>query len=90
MCSVTAAPKYDFNWQTYYVFAKPLAVTKGTRLEATAHYDNSTANKWNPDPKAAVRWGPQTWEEMQYSGITYSVDDTRREQTTEGSRNERR
>lgn len=72
---VLSVPRYDFNWQTYYVFAKPLAVPKGTRLEATAHYDNSAANKWNPDPKVAVRWGPQTWEEMQYSGITYSVDD---------------
>jgi len=71
---VLSVPKYDFNWQTYYVFAKPLAVPKGSRLEATARYDNSMANKWNPDPKIAVRWGPQTWEEMQYSGITYSVD----------------
>ena len=74
---VLSVPKYDFNWQTYYVFAKPLAVAKGTRLEATAHYDNSPANKWNPDPKVTVRWGPQTWEEMQYSGITYSVDGQR-------------
>lgn len=72
---VLSVPKYDFNWQTYYVFASPLAVPKGTRLEATAHYDNSTANRFNPDPKVAVKWGPQTWEEMQYSGITYSIDD---------------
>ena len=87
---VLSVPRYDFNWQTYYFFTKPLAVTKGTRLEATAHYDNSTANKWNPDPKAAVRWGPQTWEEMQYSGITYSVDDSRREANTEGARKDRK
>jgi hypothetical protein len=72
---VLSVPKYNFNWQTYYLFNRPLAVPKGSRLEATAHYDNSTANKWNPDPKVAVRWGPQTWEEMQYSGITYSIDD---------------
>jgi hypothetical protein len=78
---VLSVPKYDFNWQTYYVFTKPLAVTSGSRLEATAHYDNSTANKWNPDPTLAVRWGSQTWEEMQYSGITYSVDGERREAT---------
>ena len=75
---VLSVPKYDFNWQTYYVFTRPLPVPKGSRLEATAHYDNSLANKWNPDPKVAVRWGPQTWEEMQYSGITYSVDDQHR------------
>jgi len=71
---VLPVPTYDFNWQTYYLFAKPLAVPKGARLEATAHYDNSPNNKSNPDPKVDVRWGDQTWQEMQYSGITYSVD----------------
>jgi hypothetical protein len=71
---VLSVPTYDFNWQTYYLFAKPLAVPKGARLEATAHYDNSTNNKSNPNPKVDVRWGEQTWQEMQYSGITYSID----------------
>jgi Copper type II ascorbate-dependent monooxygenase, C-terminal domain len=70
---VLSVPKYDFNWQTYYIYAKPLAVPKGARLEATAHYDNSVSNPWNPDPKVTVRWGEQTWEEMQYSGITYAA-----------------
>ncbi len=73
--AVLSVPKYDFNWQTYYVFAKPLAVPKGSRLEATAHYDNSEANRWNPDSKVDVHWGEQTWQEMQYSGITYFVDE---------------
>ena len=75
---VLSVPKYDFNWQTYYIYTKPLSVPKGARLEATAHYDNSVANPWNPDPKVTVRWGEQTWEEMQYSGITYSVQGERR------------
>jgi len=79
---VLSVPKYDFNWQTYYVFAHPLAVTKGSRLEATAHYDNSAANPSNPDPKVDVRWGEQTWQEMQYSGITYSVDEPKTPATT--------
>ena len=71
---VLSVPKYDFNWQTYYVFTTPLIAPKGSRLEATAHYDNSVNNQWNPDPKVDVRWGEQTWQEMQYSGITYYVD----------------
>src|ERR1051326_3591999 len=71
---VLSVPKYDFNWQTYYVFTKPLLAPKGSRLEATAHYDNSANNKWKPDPKVEVRWGEQTWQEMQYSGITYYVE----------------
>jgi hypothetical protein len=72
---VLSVPKYDFNWQTYYVFSKPLAVPKGAILEATARYDNSSANPSNPDPKIEVHWGEQTWQEMQYSGITYYVDE---------------
>ncbi len=71
---ILSVPKYDFNWQTYYTFAKPLAMPKGTRLEAEAHYDNSTSNKFNPDPTKDVRWGEQTWQEMQYTGITFTVD----------------
>jgi hypothetical protein len=71
---VLSVPKYDFNWQTYYHFTKPLAAPKGARLLAIAHYDNSIANRANPDPKVDVRWGEQTWEEMQYTGITYTVD----------------
>jgi len=71
---VLKVPRYDFNWQTYYEYAKPLAVPKGSRLLAIAHYDNSANNKSNPDPNREVRWGDQTWEEMQYSGITYTID----------------
>jgi hypothetical protein len=71
---VLSVPKYDFNWQTYYVFAKPLAVPKGARLLGIAHYDNSAANKSNPDPTKLVKWGQQTWEEMQYTGITFTID----------------
>jgi hypothetical protein len=72
---VLSVPKYDFNWQTYYVYSKPLAVPKGALLEARARYDNSDANPSNPDPKIEVHWGEQTWQEMQYSGITYYVDE---------------
>jgi hypothetical protein len=71
---VLAVPRYDFNWQTYYEFARPIAVPKGSRLLAIAHYDNSASNKANPNPNIEVKWGDQTWEEMQYSGITYTVD----------------
>jgi hypothetical protein len=68
-----SVPKYDFNWQTYYMFKDPIAVPKGARIISTAWYDNSAANKSNPDPTIAVKWGDQTWEEMQYTGILYSV-----------------
>jgi mono/diheme cytochrome c family protein len=70
-------PKYDFNWQTYYLFAKPLEISAGARIVARAWYDNSPDNPDNPDPSATVHWGDQTWEEMQYTGILYSVNSRR-------------
>ena len=73
--TVLPVPHYDFNWQTYYIFATPLTVPKGSKLEAVAHYDNSVNNKSNPDPTKEVHWGEQTWDEMQYTGINYTVDD---------------
>jgi hypothetical protein len=69
-----SVPKYDFNWQTDYVFAQPLKLPKGTKIKAVAHYDNSAANKANPDPRVDVRWGDQTWEEMMFTAFVYSID----------------
>jgi hypothetical protein len=43
-------------------------------LKSVAHYDNSRQNKANPDPTQPVYYGDQTWEEMQYTGLLYSVD----------------
>jgi hypothetical protein len=68
-----SVPNYDFNWQTYYMFKEPLEIPKGSRIHSSAWYDNSAANRSNPDPNVAVRWGDQTWEEMQYTGLLLSV-----------------
>ena len=73
MKPLLSVPKYDFNWQTYYMFKEPLDIPKGARILSSAWYDNSAANKSNPDPTVAVRWGDQTWEEMQYTGLLYSA-----------------
>jgi hypothetical protein len=66
-------PRYDFNWQLLYQFSKPLFLPKGSRLECVAHFDNSTANKYNPDPTKEVRWGDQTWEEMMIGWFDYTL-----------------
>ena len=46
------------------VFSHGFVCPKGSTLKVSMHYDNSTANRFNPDPTATVRWGDQTWEEM--------------------------
>jgi len=69
---ILSVPKYDFNWQHEYVFTTPLMLPAGTKINAKAWYNNSAANKSNPDPTKTVTWGDQTWEEMMYTSITYS------------------
>jgi hypothetical protein len=70
-------PHYDFKWQTYYMFATPLELPAGAKISSMAWYDNSASNKSNPDPTKDVKWGDQTWEEMQYTGFLYSVPSRR-------------
>jgi hypothetical protein len=62
--TLLSVPKYDFAWQHTYHLAEPKVLPSGTKVEVIAHFDNSMANKSNPDPTADVRWGDQTWEEM--------------------------
>ena len=49
-----SVPNYDFNWQHEYLFARPLELPAGTRIKASAWYDNSPANASNPDPTTDV------------------------------------
>jgi len=57
-------PRYDFNWQLNYVYRDPPAIKRGSRIIASATFDNSEGNPANPDPTDTVRWGDQTYEEM--------------------------
>jgi peroxiredoxin len=63
--TLLSVPDYDFGWQSAYRFEKPLHVPKGSKLTWTGRWDNSADNPRNPDPTKAVRWGLQTWDEMQ-------------------------
>jgi hypothetical protein len=65
---------YDFNWQLSYRLDKPILILPGSRLEATAWFDNSANNPANPDPKATVKWGEQSWEEMMIGFVDVAVD----------------
>jgi mono/diheme cytochrome c family protein len=67
-------PRYDFNWQLHYELAEPVEVPAGSTLIATAVFDNSEANRANPDPSEVVRWGQQTDEEMLLGYVEYETD----------------
>jgi peroxiredoxin len=74
--TVLSVPRYDFGWQSNYVLEKPLHLPAGTRMECTAHFDNSAKNPNNPDPSKLVRWGEQTWEEMMIGFVAYAYADS--------------
>ncbi|MBL9170987.1 MAG: redoxin domain-containing protein [Verrucomicrobiales bacterium] len=61
LCSV---PRYDFNWQRTYELEKPRKIAPGTWVMISGGYDNSPHNPANPDPKKAVHWGDQSFDEM--------------------------
>jgi len=68
---------YSYNWQITYQLAEPKRVPGGTRIVATAAFDNSAQNKANPDPKRSVPWGQQSWDEMFFGAVRWQyVDQT--------------
>jgi mono/diheme cytochrome c family protein len=70
---ILTVPRYDFNWQLSYELATPMPTGRGVRLRATGWFDNSVANKANPDPTKNVRFGEQTNDEMMGGVVKYAV-----------------
>jgi hypothetical protein len=67
-------PKYDFNWQLVYYPQESILLPKGTRIECTAHFDNSANNPANPDASKEVKWGDQSWQEMMIGWFDVAMD----------------
>jgi mono/diheme cytochrome c family protein len=70
---------FNFNWMTNYIYeddAAP-AFPKGTIIHVTAFYDNTKANKNNPDPEQWVGYGDRTVDEMAHAwmNVVYLNDD---------------
>jgi hypothetical protein len=62
--TILRVPAYNWRWQLWYNLAEPIALPKGTKIECTAHFDNSPNNPENPDATKTVIWGQQNWDEM--------------------------
>ena len=60
---------WDIDWQYSYDFREWRTYPMGTKLVATAWYDNSAANPDNPDPTVDVRHGQRTNDEMMMAGL---------------------
>lgn len=72
---ILSIPKYDFNWQRGYDFKEPISIAPGTKLITRYVYDNSANNPANPDANITVKWGEQSWQEMQYTALGFRWND---------------
>ena len=71
--TLLSMPNYSFGWQLSYVWEPgKRQFPKGTKIECLSHFDNSPFNPFNPDPKATVKYGPQTYHEMMQGFFFYT------------------
>ncbi len=76
---VSYVGNFNFNWMTNYIYeddASPV-FPKGTIIQVSAWYDNTAANKDNPDPEQWVGYGDRTVDEMAHAwmNVVYYTDD---------------
>ena len=71
---IVRVPNYRFDWQLGYELAEPVDLPKGSKLMTVSYYDNSTANKFNPDATKNVKYGAQSWDEMNVSFVGILID----------------
>ncbi|MEZ5416109.1 MAG: cytochrome c [Vicinamibacterales bacterium] len=75
---VSYVKDFNFNWMTNYIYEEDAAPVypKGTIIKVSAYYDNTKANKSNPDPDQWVGWGDRTVDEMAHAwmNVVYLSD----------------
>jgi len=75
---VSYVGNFNFNWMTNYIYADDAAPAfpKGTIIHVSAWYDNTKANKNNPDPEQWVGYGDRTVDEMAHAwmNVVYLTD----------------
>ena len=66
---ISYVENFNFNWMTNYIYADEAAPAfpKGTVIHVTAYYDNTKANKNNPDSDQWVGYGDRTVDEMAHA-----------------------
>jgi hypothetical protein len=67
--TVSYVKDFNFNWMTNYIYTEDVAPAfpKGTIIHVVAWYDNTKANKNNPDPDQWVGYGDRTVDEMAHA-----------------------
>jgi mono/diheme cytochrome c family protein len=77
---ISSVSNWTNSWHTSHIYADDAAplVPKGAVLVITGYYDNTAANRQNPDPDQWVGLGSRTADEMSHAwiAVTHLDDET--------------
>jgi mono/diheme cytochrome c family protein len=92
--TISCVSNYQFGWHITYPYADDVAplLPAGTIVHVISWHDNTTANRWNPNPKNWVGGGSRSIDEMSFSWvtITYLEEDDFKQRVEERRRNQQR
>jgi len=67
-------PRWNFDWQKFYGYKRPIILNSGDVVRGRAVYDNTVNNHHNPnDPPETVTLGEDTDEEMMIFFLTMTL-----------------
>ena len=71
--TLSCVDRYQFAWHLVYLYdedVQPL-LPAGTILHVIGWHDNSSANRWNPDPRNWAGFGNRSIDDMSFSWTSY-------------------
>ena len=90
--TISCVSNYQFGWHITYPYADDVAplLPAGTMIHVISWHDNTTANRWNPNPKNWVGGGSRSIDEMSFSWVTltYLDEDDFRQRVEERRKNQ--
>ena len=85
--TVSCVDKFRFNWHIAYLYDEDVQpiVPAGTVIKVTSWYDNTSGNKFNPDPSNPISYGQRSVDEMSFAWLSYYylTDDEYRQMLSE-------
>ncbi len=85
--TISCVDRYHFNWHIVYHYDESVQpiVPAGTILHVISWFNNTSENKYNPDPSNPIAFGQRSVDDMSFSWLSwyYLSDDEYRQMLTE-------
>ena len=70
--TLSCVSNYQFGWHITYPYEDDVAplLPEGTIIHITSWHDNTSANRYNPDPRNWIGYGQRTIDEMSFAWVS--------------------